>query len=41
MAVRLACYMLDVGNEEVTKLLDDYRGHLENRAATLPEKVVG
>ena len=41
MSVRLGCYMLDVGDEEETKLIDDYRGHLDNIDATLPEKVVG
>ena len=36
LALRLACYMLDIGQIEPAKLLEDYRGHLDDESAALP-----
>ena len=40
LALRLACYMLDVGQVDPGKLRDEYRGHLEDDTVALPKKVV-
>lgn len=40
MARRLAFYMLDIGGEDDEALLNDYRAHLEDEDAELPDKVV-
>lgn len=40
LALRLACYMLDLGQIDPEKLRDDYRGHLEDDSVRLPTKVV-
>ena len=40
LALRLACYMLDLGQIDPAKLRDDYRGHLEDESVHLPAKVV-
>lgn len=36
LAFRVACYMLDLGRVDSTKLLEDYRGHLDDETAELP-----
>ena len=40
LALRLACFMLELGQIDEDKLLEDYRGHLEDELAGLPTKVV-
>lgn len=40
LATRLACYMLGADLPDVPNLLNEYRGHLEDETAELPEKVV-
>lgn len=37
LAMRLACYMLDVGQPDAKKLLEDYRSHLDDEEAALPD----
>ena len=39
LAIRLGCYMLDLSSVDSGKLLDEYRGHLEDRNAQLPKKL--
>ena len=39
LAMRLACYMLDVGQLAEGKLLEDYRSHLDDEKAELPERI--
>lgn len=36
LAFRVACYMLDLGRVDSAKLLEDYRGHLDDETAELP-----
>ena len=36
LAIRLACYMLGLGQIDSTTLLKDYRGHLDDESAELP-----
>ena len=36
LALRVACYMLDLGRVDATNLLEDYRGHLDDETAELP-----
>ena len=36
LALRLACYMLGLGQIDPAKLLKDYRGHLDDESAELP-----
>ena len=40
LAVRLACYMLNIGHVNEEQLLEDYQGHLDDLDAVLPDKVV-
>ena len=40
LAVRLALYMLDLGDIDADVLRKEYRGHLEDERAALPKKVV-
>lgn len=37
LATSLACYMLDVGQTDATKLLADYQSHLDDEEALLPQ----
>ena len=39
LAIRLACYMLGLGDHDAIKLLADYQGYLEDEDAELPQKV--
>lgn len=39
LAIRMACYMLDLGSVDGEKLLMDYRGLLDNGRARLPKKL--
>ena len=39
LSLRLACYMLSIGHTDADKLLEDYRGHLDNDKVMLPEKL--
>ena len=39
LAMRLACYMLNVGQLDEGKLLVDYRSHLDDEAAELPSRL--
>ena len=39
LAVRLACYMLNLGQPDIDKLLSDYRGHMDDENAELPDMV--
>ena len=36
LALRLACHMLGLGQIDTAKLLEDYRGHLDDESAELP-----
>ena len=38
LALRLACYMLGIGDVDVDVLREDYRGHLEDETARLPAR---
>ena len=40
LAVRLACYMLCLGQPDEEKLLSDYRGHMDDEGAELPPRIV-
>ena len=40
LAVRLACYMLDLGRHDEDKLLADYRGQMDDEEVDLPDRVV-
>lgn len=40
LGLRLACYMLDLGEIDQGALREEYRGHLEDEKAALPKKVV-
>lgn len=39
LAVRLACYMLNLGQPDIDKLLSDYRGHMDDENAELPDMI--
>lgn len=39
LAIRLACYMLNIGQPDADKLLSDYRGHMEDENAELPDRI--
>ena len=39
LAMRMACYMLDVGQLAEGKLLEDYRSHLDDEQAELPARL--
>ncbi|MDE0024764.1 MAG: DGQHR domain-containing protein [Spirochaetaceae bacterium] len=39
LATRIACYMLGIGQQSEEKLLNDYRGYLEDSDAQLPKKL--
>ena len=41
LSARLACYMLSIGHGDAEKLLEDYRGHLDNWEVELPAKLGG
>lgn len=40
LALRLACYMLELGQIDAGRLLAEYQGHLDDESAELPAKVV-